>query len=120
IVTSSDPLLGEDLTLSADVDMISFTGSTAVGQRIMEKGAATLKSTFLELGGKSANIFLDDAHVDGAVMSGLAVCFHAGQGCGIPTRMVVPRARYQEIAEKLVGVLKMAPYGDPQRPDVMM
>ena len=120
IVTSSDPLLGEDLTLSADVDMISFTGSTAVGQRIMEKGAATLKRTFLELGGKSANIFLDDAHVDGAVMSGLAVCFHAGQGCGIPTRMVVPRARYQEIAEKLVGVLKMAPYGDPQRPDVMM
>ena len=57
IVTSWDPLLGEDLTLSADVDIFSFTGSTAVGQRIMEKGAATLKRTFLELGGKSANIF---------------------------------------------------------------
>ena len=120
IVTSSDPQLGEDLTLSPQVDMISFTGSTAVGQRIMEKGAATLKRTFLELGGKSANILLDDANFDGAIMSGLAVCFHAGQGCGIPTRMVVPRARYSEIAEKLVGVLKMAPYGDPQRPDVMM
>jgi aldehyde dehydrogenase (NAD+) len=53
-------------------------------------------------------------------MSGLAVCFHAGQGCGIPTRMLVPRARYKEIAERLVGVMKMAPYGDPQRPDVMM
>ena len=100
--------------------MISFTGSTAVGQRIVEKGAATLKRTFLELGGKSANILLDDANVDGAVMSGLAVCFHAGQGCGIPTRMLVPRARYKEIAEKLVAVLRMAPYGDPQRPDVMM
>jgi aldehyde dehydrogenase (NAD+) len=120
IVTSSDHLLGEDLTLSPQVDMISFTGSTTVGQRIMEKGAATLKRTFLELGGKSANIILDDAHIDGAVMSGLAVCFHAGQGCGIPTRMLVPRARYKEIAEKLVGVLRMAPYGDPQRPDVMM
>jgi aldehyde dehydrogenase (NAD+) len=120
IVTSSDHLLGEDLTLSPQVDMISFTGSTAVGQRIMEKGAATLKRIFLELGGKSANIILDDANLDSAVMSGLAVCFHAGQGCGIPTRMLVPRARYNEFAERLVAVLRMAPYGDPQRPDVMM
>jgi aldehyde dehydrogenase (NAD+) len=120
IVTSSDHLLGEDLTLSPQVDLISFTGSTTVGQRIMEKGAATLKRTFLELGGKSANIVLDDANLDTALLGGLAVCFHAGQGCGIPTRMLVPRARYDEIAERLVAVLKMAPYGDPQRPDVMM
>src|SRR6476659_1250450 len=94
VVTSSDHLVGEELTLSPMVDLISFTGSTAVGQRIMEKGAATMKRTFLELGGKSANIILDDANLDGALMSGLAVCFHAGQGCGIPTRMLVPRARY--------------------------
>jgi aldehyde dehydrogenase (NAD+) len=120
VVTSSDHLLGEDLTLSPLVDMISFTGSTAVGQRIMEKGAATLKRAFLELGGKSANIILDDANLDSALLSGLAVCFHAGQGCGIPTRMLVPRARYKQIAERLVGVMRMAPYGDPQRPDVMM
>jgi aldehyde dehydrogenase (NAD+) len=120
IVTSSDHLLGEALTLSPQVDLISFTGSTAVGQRIMEKGAATLKRTFLELGGKSANIVLDDANLDSALMGGLAVCFHAGQGCGIPTRMLVPRARYDEIAERLVAILKMAPYGDPQRHDVMM
>src|SRR5204863_4296705 len=120
IVTSSDHLLGEALTLSPEVDLISFTGSTSVGQRIMEKGAATLKRTFLELGGKSANIVLDDANFDSALMGGLAVCFHAGQGCGIPTRMLVPRSRYAECAERLVAVLKMAPYGDPQRPDVMM
>jgi aldehyde dehydrogenase (NAD+) len=120
IVTSSDHLLGEDLTLSPLVDLISFTGSTAVGQRILEKGAATMKRTFLELGGKSANIILDDANLDTSLLSGLAVCFHAGQGCGIPTRMLVPRARYGEIVERLVGVMKMAPYGDPQRPDVMM
>jgi aldehyde dehydrogenase (NAD+) len=120
IVTSSDHLLGEDLTLSPEVDMISFTGSTAVGQRIMEKGAATMKRTFLELGGKSANIVLDDADFANAMMGGLAVCFHAGQGCGIPTRMLVPRSRYKEAAERLVEVLKMAPYGDPQRHDVMM
>jgi aldehyde dehydrogenase (NAD+) len=120
IVTSSDHLLGEALTLSPQVDLISFTGSTAVGQRIMEKGAATLKRTFLELGGKSANIVLDDANLDTALLGGLGVCFHAGQGCGIPTRMLVPRALYKECAERLVGVMKMAPYGDPQRPDVMM
>jgi aldehyde dehydrogenase (NAD+) len=120
IVTSSNHMLGEDLTVSPQVDLISFTGSTAVGQRIMEKGAATLKRTFLELGGKSANIVLDDANLDSALMGALAVCFHAGQGCGIPTRMLVPRARYNEIAERVVAVMKMAPYGDPQRPDVMM
>jgi aldehyde dehydrogenase (NAD+) len=120
IVTSSDHLLGEDLTLSPQVDLISFTGSTAVGQRIMEKGAATLKRTFLELGGKSANIILDDANLDSALLGGLAVCFHAGQGCGIPTRMLVPRSLYKHATERLVGVMKMAPYGDPQRSDVMM
>ncbi len=61
IVTSSDHLVGEELTLSPLVDLISFTGSTAVGKRIMEKGAATIKRLFLELGGKSATIVLDDA-----------------------------------------------------------
>jgi aldehyde dehydrogenase (NAD+) len=120
IVTSSDHRLGEALTLAPEVDLISFTGSTAVGQRIMETGAATLKRTFLELGGKSANILLDDANIDGAAMSALAVCFHAGQGCGIPTRMLAPRSRYKQIAERVTAVLRMAPYGDPQRPDVMM
>jgi aldehyde dehydrogenase (NAD+) len=120
IVTSSDHMVGEDLTLSPHVDMISFTGSTVVGQRIMEKGAATMKRTFLELGGKSANIVLDDANLDSALFGGLGVCFHAGQGCAIPTRMLVPRSRYGEIVERLVTILKMAPYGDPQRADVMM
>ncbi len=119
VVTSSDHLLGEYLTLSPQVDMISFTGSTAVGQRIMEKGAATLKRTFLELGGKSANIILDDAR-DQSLMSALGVCFHAGQGCAIPTRMLVPRARYEEIAERVKKIMQMVPYGDPQRPDVIM
>jgi aldehyde dehydrogenase (NAD+) len=120
IVTSSDHLVGEELTLSPHVDLISFTGSTAVGQRIMEKGAATLKRTFLELGGKSATIVLDDADFDTALLSGFAVCFHAGQGCAIPTRMLLPRSRYAEGVEKLKANLALAPYGDPQQPDVMM
>jgi aldehyde dehydrogenase (NAD+) len=120
VVTSSDHLVGEELTLSTRVDMISFTGSTAVGQRIMEKGAATVKRVFLELGGKSATIVLDDADFDTALMIGFAVCYHAGQGCAIPTRMLLPRSRYDEGVEKLTGLLQSVPYGDPQRPDVMM
>jgi aldehyde dehydrogenase (NAD+) len=120
VVPSSDHLVGEELTLSPLVDMISFTGSTPVGQRIMEKGAATTKRVFLELGGKSATIVLDDADLDSALMIGLAVCFHAGQGCAIPTRMLLPRSRYDEAVAKLVELLPLAPYGDPQRPDVMM
>ena len=91
VVTSSDHLVGEELTLSPKVDLISFTGSTAVGMRIMEKGAPTLKRVFLELGGKSATIVLDDADFATSVPSGIAVCFHAGQGCAIQTRMLLPR-----------------------------
>ncbi|MBL7627028.1 aldehyde dehydrogenase family protein [Frankia sp. CN6] len=120
VVTSSDHLVGEQLTLSPQVDLISFTGSTAVGQRIMEKGAATLKRVFLELGGKSATIVLDDADLPAAVTTGLGVCYHAGQGCAIQTRMLLSRSRYDEGVEILKAALAAAPYGDPQRPDVMM
>ena len=120
VVTSSDHLVGEELTLSRQVDLISFTGSTAVGKRIMEKGAATMKRLFLELGGKSATIVLDDADFDSALLIGIAVCSHAGQGCAIPTRMLLPRSRYDEGVERLKSYLAMAPYGDPQREDVIM
>ena len=119
VVTSSDHLVGEELTISPLVDLISFTGSTAVGQRIMEKGAATMKRLFLELGGKSATIVLDDADLGLAAMMGMAVCTHAGQGCAIPTRMLLPRSKYDEGVALLTDVLKNVPYGDPQRPDVL-
>jgi aldehyde dehydrogenase (NAD+) len=120
VVTSSDHLVGEELTLSPKVDLISFTGSTAVGKRIMEKGAPTLKRVFLELGGKSATIVLDDADFATSVPSGIAVCFHAGQGCAIQTRMLLPRSRYDEGVEILKATLGSVAYGGPQRPDVLM
>jgi aldehyde dehydrogenase (NAD+) len=120
VVTSSDHLVGEELTLSPLVDLISFTGSTAVGRRIMERGAATMKRLFLELGGKSATIVLDDADFPTALLSGLAVCSHAGQGCAIPSRMLVPRSRYAEAVAILKASFPHVPYGDPQRPDVIM
>jgi aldehyde dehydrogenase (NAD+) len=120
VVTSSEHLVGEELTLSPLVDLISFTGSTEVGRRIMEKGAPTLKRLFLELGGKSATIVCDDADFSVALLGGLGVCFHAGQGCAIQTRMLLPRSRYEEGVEILSSLLASAPYGDPQRDDVMM
>ncbi len=120
VITSADHLLGEQLTLSPEVDLISFTGSTAVGKRIMEKGAATMKRLFLELGGKSANIVLDDADFASALLGGLAVCAHSGQGCAIPTRMLLPRSRYQEGVEQLKTYFALATQGDPQREDVLM
>jgi aldehyde dehydrogenase (NAD+) len=120
VVTASDHLVGEELTLSPDVDLISFTGSTAVGKRIFEKGATTMKRLFLELGGKSATIVLDDADFSTALLAGMGVCFHAGQGCAIQTRMLLPRARYDEGVEILKASLAAAPYGEPHRPDVMM
>jgi len=120
VVPSSDHLVGEQLTLSPQVDLISFTGSTAVGKRIMEKGAPTLKRLFLELGGKSATIVLDDADFGTAMMAGLAVCAHAGQGCAIPTRMLLPRSRHDEGVELLTTLLGGVPVGDPQQADVLM
>jgi aldehyde dehydrogenase (NAD+) len=120
IVTSSDHLVGEELTRSPKVDLISFTGSTEVGKRIMERGGATMKRLFLELGGKSATIVLDDADVSTAVLAGLAVCFHAGQGCAIQTRMLLPRSRYAEGVEALRAAMAQVPHGDPQDPQNMM
>jgi aldehyde dehydrogenase (NAD+) len=105
VITSADPALaGEMLVTDLRVDLISFTGSTAVGKRIMEKGAATMKRVFLELGGKSASIILDDAPDFAMQVARSIVCFHAGQGCGIPTRLLVPKSRYAEA----VAVLEKA------------
>jgi aldehyde dehydrogenase (NAD+) len=116
IVTSSDHLVGEELTLDPRVDMISFTGSTATGKRIMEKGAATLKKMFLELGGKSAMIVCDDADFAAVLPNGAAVCLHAGQGCALQTRILLPRSRYAEGVAILTEVMKHIPYGDPTDP----
>ncbi|MDO8363396.1 MAG: aldehyde dehydrogenase family protein [Actinomycetota bacterium] len=113
VVTSSDHLVGEELTLSPDVDMISFTGSTATGKRIMEKGAATLKRVFLELGGKSAMIVLDDADFSAVVPMASIVCMHAGQGCAMQTRLLLPRSRYEEGVELIKAGMSFFPYGDP-------
>ena len=120
VVTSSNHLVGEELTLSPAVDLISFTGSTATGKRIMEKGAATLKKVFLELGGKSAMIVLDDADLATVVPGAAMVCVHAGQGCAMQTRLLLPRERYEEGVELVAEAMAAFPYGDPSGDAVMM
>jgi aldehyde dehydrogenase (NAD+) len=120
VVTSSDHLVGEELTLSPQVDLVSFTGSTAVGKRIMEKGAPTLKRVFLELGGKSAMIVCDDADFAATVPMASMVCVHAGQGCAMQTRVLLPRSRYDEGVELIAAGMAGVPYGDPNRDDVLM
>jgi NAD-dependent aldehyde dehydrogenases len=114
IVTSGDAAnVGEMLTADPRVDMISFTGSTAVGKRIMARGADTLKRVFLELGGKSANIVLDDADIAAQCGGGAMICMHGGQGCAIATRMLLPRSRYEEGVELLKSAFETWSYGDP-------
>jgi aldehyde dehydrogenase (NAD+) len=120
IVVSSDHSVGEDLCTSADVDMIAFTGSTAVGRRVMANAADTLKPVFLELGGKSVNLFLDDADLATEIGSAAGVCFHAGQGCAIPTRLLVPASRYDEAVELAAATLSATTYGDPTDPSNFM
>ena len=119
VVTASDHLVGEELTLSPKVDMISFTGSTAVGKRIMEKGAATMKRLFLELGGKSATIVLEDADLNTACLIGIGPLLHAGQGCAAPTRMLLPRSRYDEGVAILKAIYENIAPGDPQDPGTL-
>jgi aldehyde dehydrogenase (NAD+) len=105
VITASDPAeAGEMMVNDPRVDLISFTGSTGVGKRIMEQGAKTLKRVFLELGGKSAKIVLDDAPNFAMDVAMTMLVFHAGQGCAVQSRLLVPKSRYQEA----VAILKQA------------
>ncbi|WP_051362017.1 aldehyde dehydrogenase family protein [Solimonas soli] len=121
VLTASDPAaIGEKLSGDPRIDMISFTGSTPTGRRIMDKAAATVKKVFLELGGKSANLILDDADFSTALLSGLGVCYHAGQGCAITTRILLPESRYAEGIETLKAMFACVRPGDQYAPQQIM
>ncbi|WP_198543142.1 aldehyde dehydrogenase family protein [Pseudofrankia sp. BMG5.36] len=119
IVPSADHLVGEVLSTSPLVDMVAFTGSTVTGRRIMAAAAATVKPTFLELGGKSVNLLLDDADFAQAIPGAAMVCMHAGQGCAMPTRLLVPNSRYDEAIELATAAFEGVKYGDPTDPSVL-
>jgi aldehyde dehydrogenase (NAD+) len=113
VVPTSDNQVAERLVVDPRVDLISFTGSTGIGKRIMEKGAPTLKRLFLELGGKSADVVLDDADINAKCSMSWTVCVHGGQGCVMLTRLLLPRSRYDEAIEIMAAGFRTVPYGDP-------
>jgi aldehyde dehydrogenase (NAD+) len=120
-LTSSSIAVGEALVTDPRVDMVSFTGSTAAGRSIMAAASATVKKTFLELGGKSAFVVLDDADLELPTMfAGFAICSHAGQGCAIPTRLLVPEAKLDQAVEMTASTMAGVPVGDPSDPAMMM
>jgi aldehyde dehydrogenase (NAD+) len=120
LVNGDGPTVGQALSSHPDVDMVSFTGSTRAGVAVARAAADTVKRVAQELGGKSANIILDDANLDQAVAAGVLGCFlNSGQSCNAPTRMLVPKAQH----DRAVAVAKAAaegmkvgdPFGDGVR-----
>ena len=121
VISSTAPDVGAALTTSPDVDVVTFTGSTSTGRKIMAAASETIKKVFLELGGKSAMVVLDDADYSTcAMMASFMVTSHAGQGCAITTRLLVPRKNHDEIVEQLKNFFAMVRYGDPADPNTYM
>src|SRR3954466_6683290 len=121
VLSSSAPEVGAELTTHPHIDVVSFTGSTPVGRQIMAAASATGKRGFLELGGKAAFVLLDDGDVGMAAMfCSYAAISHSGQGCAITSRLVVPRARIDEVVDVARAVLADVAYGDPADPAHMM
>jgi len=114
VVTGYGPVVGEAIAAHPDVDMVSFTGSTAAGKRVTEVAAATVKKVALELGGKSANVILPDADLAKAVKVGVGNCFlNSGQTCTAWTRMLVPADRQAEAVELATTAAAGFTVGDP-------
>ncbi len=115
LVSGYGAVVGEAIAAHKDVDMVSFTGSTRAGRRVSELAAGTVKRVSLELGGKSANLILDDADFEKAVSSGVSNCyFNSGQTCSALTRMLVPRSRHDEAVQVAKRAAEKFTVGDPR------
>ncbi|NJP98717.1 aldehyde dehydrogenase family protein [Nonomuraea sp. FMUSA5-5] len=114
LVSGRGPVVGEAMAAHPEIDMVSFTGSTAAGRRVAALAAETVKRVALELGGKSANIILPDADLSLAVKVGVANCFvNAGQTCSAWSRMIVQRDQYDEAVHLAVEAARGYRVGDP-------
>jgi aldehyde dehydrogenase (NAD+) len=115
VVTTSDNSVAERLTTDPRVDLVHFTGSTDVGKRIMSNAGAHIGRVALELGGKSANIVLPDMPMERVVpyAAGL-VCINSGQGCVLPTRLLIPETHYAEAVELATFAYQNIMVGDPR------
>lgn len=121
VITGSGPQTGQALVESPDVDMVSFTGSTTVGQIIAEGAGRGMKRLLLELGGKGAGIVFEDADVAAAVAGiGSTWSFHSGQICTAPTRAIVHRSKYEELVDKLAAYAQVCKVGDPLAADTVV
>jgi acyl-CoA reductase-like NAD-dependent aldehyde dehydrogenase len=121
IVSGSSPQVGATLVDDSNVDMVSFTGSTVVGQAIYAAGARTMKRQLMELGGKGAAVICADADLTKAVGALASVwAFHTGQICTAPTRAVVHRSRYDELVSKLAATAGTLKVGDPLKADTVV
>lgn len=117
VLTSTDHSLGAQLSADPRVDLVSFTGSTATGRRVMVSAAETLKRVFLELGGKSALIALDDDTLTEACgFAAFSGIVHAGQGCALTTRVLLPRSRFDEGVDVLATTVAALGAGQPTDP----
>jgi aldehyde dehydrogenase (NAD+) len=117
VLTSSDHAIGAQLSADVRVDLVSFTGSTTTGRRVMATAAETLKRVFLELGGKSAFIALDDDKlVEACGFAAFSGIVHAGQGCALTTRVLLPRRRFDEGVDALAGTMAALGAGQPTDP----
>ncbi|MFD9002073.1 aldehyde dehydrogenase family protein [Streptomyces sp. NPDC059582] len=113
--------VGEAAVESPDVDMVSFTGSTAVGQRIAEVCGRHMKRQLMELGGKGAAVVLDDADLGSAVAGiGTTFSFYSGQICTAPTRVLAQRGVYDRLVEQLAAYARRLKIGDPGEPDTVV
>ena len=114
LVNGDGPTVGAAISSHPDVDMVSFTGSTRAGVAVAMAAAPTVKRLTQELGGKSANILLDDADFAKAVKQGAQECFrNTGQSCNAPTRMLVPKSRMPEAEAMAKQVAEATQVGDP-------
>ena len=121
LVCGAGPVVGEALALHPKVDMVSFTGSTRAGKRVSELASQTVKRVALELGGKSANILLDDADFSRAIPGAIQACYqNAGQTCTAHTRLLVSETRYAEAASLAAEAARRTRVGDPFASDTQL
>ena len=119
LVNGDGPGVGSAISAHPDIAMVSFTGSTRAGVAVAQNAAPTVKRVAQELGGKSANIILDDSNFENAVAEGTGSMFeNTGQSCDAPSRMLVPRERMQEAAKIAAGVAAATRVGNPRDADV--
>jgi len=121
LVNGDGPTVGEAISAHPGIDMVSFTGSTRAGIAVAKAAADTVKRVHQELGGNSANIILDDADLESAVINGVAGCYlNSGESCDSPQRMLVPHAKMDQAMDIAKRAAESYVVGDPNQPETTL